>query len=130
MYKRQVYNILQMIGNSFFYALNITFFQALHNNCMLCQSIIDTPFQRIIDGLERVTFIPQTFQYLQCVAAAGGLTERVVKLSIDVYKRQVIEELKRQGLTEGREDFLEAHTWKIMDRIQDPTLRRCHVMEG
>ncbi len=42
----------------------------------------------------------------------------------------VIEELKRQGLTEGSEDFLEAHTWKIMDRIQDPTLRRCHVMEG
>ena len=42
----------------------------------------------------------------------------------------VIEELKRQGLTEGNEDVLEAHTWKIMDRIQDPQLRRCHVMEG
>lgn len=43
---------------------------------------------------------------------------------------RVIEELRRQGLTEGNEDFLEAHTWKIMSRIKDQELKRCHVMEG
>lgn len=43
---------------------------------------------------------------------------------------KVIEELKRQGMTEGSEDFLEAHTWKIMSRIKDRELRSCHVMEG
>lgn len=43
---------------------------------------------------------------------------------------KVIGELRRQGLTGGNEDFLEAHTWQIMSRIEDPELRRCHVMEG
>lgn len=42
----------------------------------------------------------------------------------------VITELKKQNLTDGREDFLEAHTMRIMDRITDSELRRCHVTEG
>lgn len=42
----------------------------------------------------------------------------------------VIRELKRQGLTSRSEDFLEAHTYEIMDRIQDKELRACHVLEG
>lgn len=42
----------------------------------------------------------------------------------------VIEELKRQGLTDINDDFLEAHAWKIMEKVGDPELKRCHVMEG
>ena len=42
----------------------------------------------------------------------------------------VIAELRRQGLTEQTSDFLEDHTEAIMSRIQDPALRRCHVLEG
>lgn len=42
----------------------------------------------------------------------------------------VIAELKMQGLTDSDADFLEAHTYHIMDRIQDEQLRRCHVTEG
>lgn len=44
--------------------------------------------------------------------------------------RLVVEELRRQGLTDERDDFLETHTWEIMKRIQDPGLRSCHVLEG
>lgn len=44
--------------------------------------------------------------------------------------RDVLAELKRQGLTEGDEDFLEAHTYKIMSRIGDRELKSCHVLEG
>ena len=58
-----------------------------------------------------------------------NLQDRKVVL-IEKLCSRVIEELKRQNLTNGPEDFLEAHTWNIMGRIQDPTLRRCHVMEG
>lgn len=39
-------------------------------------------------------------------------------------------ELRRQGLTDSRDDFLEAHTWEIMKRIRDPQLRSRHVLEG
>ena len=40
------------------------------------------------------------------------------------------EELRRQGLTDSRDDFLEAHTWEIMKRIRDPEIRGRHVLEG
>ncbi|MBQ5782615.1 MAG: DUF4037 domain-containing protein [Oscillospiraceae bacterium] len=42
----------------------------------------------------------------------------------------VITELKKQKLTDGREDFLEAHTMRIMGRICDSEIRRCHITEG
>jgi len=42
----------------------------------------------------------------------------------------VIIELKKQGLTEGCDDFLESHTYNIMNRIQNEQLSRCHVTEG
>jgi hypothetical protein len=44
--------------------------------------------------------------------------------------RLTIEELRTQGLTDGTEDFLEHHTWRIMERIQDARLRGLHVLEG
>ncbi len=43
---------------------------------------------------------------------------------------KAVRELHAQGLTTLNEDFLEPHAWAIHDRIQDPALRRCHVMEG
>ena len=33
-------------------------------------------------------------------------------------------ELRKQGLTDSRDAFLEAHTWEIMKRIQDPELKK------
>ena len=42
----------------------------------------------------------------------------------------VVNELRRQGLTDIKDNFLEAHTYKLMECIGDETLRRCHVMEG
>ena len=42
----------------------------------------------------------------------------------------VVGELRKQGLTDSRDAFLEAHTWEIMKRIQDSELKKCHVMEG
>ena len=39
-------------------------------------------------------------------------------------------ELRREGLSEERDTFLEAHTWEIMSRIKDPVIRQCHVLEG
>ena len=42
----------------------------------------------------------------------------------------VVGELRKQGLTDSRDAFLEAHTWEIAKRIQDPELKKCHVMEG
>ena len=43
---------------------------------------------------------------------------------------EVTDELKNQNLTSGSEDFLEAHTWRIMGHIKDDELKACHVTEG
>jgi hypothetical protein len=40
----------------------------------------------------------------------------------------VICELKNQGLTDGNEDFLQAHCPKIMQRIHDPALASLHFL--
>lgn len=42
----------------------------------------------------------------------------------------VIDELKKQNLTDIDADFLEAHTYRIMSRIKDEQLSRCHITEG
>ena len=39
-------------------------------------------------------------------------------------------QLRKAGLSDCREDFLELYTWDIMSRIRDERLSRCHVMEG
>jgi hypothetical protein len=40
------------------------------------------------------------------------------------------EELVKQRLTEGTDDFLETHAHKIMKRIVDPVIRKRMIMEG
>ena len=42
----------------------------------------------------------------------------------------VISELKKQGLTNIDDDFLEAHAWQVMEHVDDPVLQARHVMEG
>lgn len=42
----------------------------------------------------------------------------------------IIEELKRQNLTEGEDDFLENHTYQILTHIQDEELRNLSVLIG
>jgi hypothetical protein len=44
--------------------------------------------------------------------------------------RLTLSELRREGLTDGSDVFLERHTWNIMAKIQDQELARCHVLEG
>ena len=42
----------------------------------------------------------------------------------------VVNELKKQALTEADNSFLEAHTYHIMNCIKDAELRRYHITEG
>ena len=51
-------------------------------------------------------------------------------LRIEEICRLTLSELRREGLAEGTDNFLERHTWEIMEKIQDPELSRCHVLEG
>jgi len=48
---------------------------------------------------------------------------------IEKIASQIICELRRQRLTEGRETFLEPHAYRIMEKIENPEIRALHVME-
>ena len=55
--------------------------------------------------------------------------DRKVQL-IEEICRMTGSQLRKAGLSDCREDFLELYTWDIMSRIRDERLSRCHVMEG
>lgn len=50
--------------------------------------------------------------------------------AVEIICGKVVEELKKQGLTDRTDDFLENHTEEIMSRIKDPQIRSLHVMQG
>ncbi len=60
---------------------------------------------------------------------AVNLRDRKVEL-IEQICRMTGSQLRRMGLSDCREDFLELYTWDIMGRIRDERLSRCHVLEG
>ena len=41
---------------------------------------------------------------------------------------RILAELKRQELTEGREEYLDIHARRVMDKIREPAVRSLHVM--
>ncbi len=49
---------------------------------------------------------------------------------IEKISASVIEEMKRQDLTDGNWDYLEPHGLSAMERVKDPELGNLHVLEG
>jgi hypothetical protein len=41
---------------------------------------------------------------------------------------RILTEAKRQDLTVGREEYLDVHARRVMDKIREPSLRALHVM--
>lgn len=89
-------------------------------------------------GMQQARSLPgQGIQQAQCFSVRGtekreqydGLQDRKLEF-IEEICAMVVRELQRQGLTGRQEDFLEIHAWEVMERIQDPELRKRHVMEG
>ena len=79
-------NILQMTVDCLFGGVDIAIFQSLDDLCMLGQSIVDASLQRVVDGFEGITFIPESLQNLNGVVAAGELTDPGVKLAVQLHK--------------------------------------------
>jgi hypothetical protein len=41
---------------------------------------------------------------------------------------RILTELKRQDLTVGREEYLDVHARRVMEKIREPSVRSLHVM--
>lgn len=85
-----------------------------------------TPFYKWMHrGMERLVILPQLHRELLLLVTGDEREKR-----IETVCQAVLEELRRQGLTEGTDDFLENHTAAIMERIADSALRELPVMQG
>ncbi len=78
-------------------------------------------------GMKDLPILPELYGMVEelCLLPDGQTRQELVE-GICLH---TIGELKRQGLTSARGDFLLEHCPEIMERIRDPDLRRTHIME-
>lgn len=77
-------------------------------------------------GLKNMPILPQIYDIMKEIEAETDKNK--IFALIEKISGLVIEELKRQGLTDSNSDFLESHCASIISRIQNESLRRIHVM--
>ena len=81
---------------------------------------------RAMERLERLSELKEALEFLLVGENDSTLRQGVVE---DICT-QVIKELRRQGLTDSSSDYLEAHAFKVQERIESHALRSMHIMEG
>ena len=79
--------------------------------------------------IEELVQLPSQIQYYQKEIKGINRDDSKVVL-IEKICQKVIQELKRQKLTQIDDDFLENHTYSIMQHIQNHIIKNKHVMEG
>ncbi|MGM9613754.1 MAG: DUF4037 domain-containing protein [Butyricicoccus sp.] len=77
-------------------------------------------------GLRGLRGLPRAAEQLEALSQASGAdaVERIEGICLTV-----VGELRRQGLTGRTDAFLQAHCMEMMEHIEDPVLRRAHIME-
>ena len=75
-----------------------------------------------------VTLPSQREQWEKPIKPVNTQDQKVVL--IEKICQKMITELHVQGLTDHYDDFLDNHTFNIMNRINDPIIRSKHIMEG
>ncbi len=85
-----------------------------------------TPFYKWMHrGMERLAVLPEIRGKLTELLPAPDKEERIEEIC-----QLIIEELRRQELTDEADSFLENHTGSIMARIKDDTMRSLPAMQG
>ncbi len=77
-------------------------------------------------ALRELPHLPETAGLLETLLARSEGRAEV----IEAVCAMVIGEIRAQGLTGGSWDYLEPHAYEVMKRIQTPSIRSLHVMEG
>lgn len=77
-------------------------------------------------GLQGLPRLPRAGEQLEALWQAHGdeAGERIEGICLTV-----VGELRRQGLTSRPDAFLQEHCMEMMEHIEDPALRRAHIME-
>ena len=78
---------------------------------------------RGLQSMEKLSRVGELIEKL-CAEDGAAAVERMESICL-----LIAAELKRQGLSDCRESFLEVHGIALMAQIEDPVLRRTHIME-
>lgn len=79
--------------------------------------------------IEELVQLPSQIQFYKKERQGINRDDHKVVI-IEKICQKVIYELQKQGLTQLDDDFLENHTYSIMQHIQDDVIKNKHVMEG
>lgn len=77
-------------------------------------------------GLKELPVLPRLGEQLEWLSQLHG---RAAAELVEAACLDVVEELRNQGLTDRNDSFLADHCPGMMEHIQDPLLRRAHIME-
>ena len=80
-------------------------------------------------GMQFFTVLTELKEMTKSLVLLGPYEAEEKQAVIEKICAMVLDELKAQDLTEGSEDFLEAHIGRIMSRIRDPQIRSLHVLQ-
>lgn len=83
-------------------------------------------------GMKELPILTELSEGLTALLLASDTEENIqVKTAIiEQICLQVIEELKRQNLSNSESDYLETHAFDVMKKIEDEELKTLHVMAG
>ena len=83
---------------------------------------------RAMNSLEKLSNMKEALGFL--LTAENNKSGQKIKAQvIEDICATVIKELKAQCLSDGNWDYLEAHGFEIMERIENPQIRNLHIME-
>ncbi len=83
-------------------------------------------------GLRNLPILSETETALEGLLEYGN-SESESKIKVEIIEdlsRMLINELKKQNLTDATCNNLETHAYSVMDKIQNAEIRNMHVMEG
>ena len=84
---------------------------------------------RGMESLEKMAYMKEALEFLLTAENDAEGTKLKALVIEDICKEFIIN-LKRQNLTEGSEDYLEPHAFRILSRIQNRELRAMHIADA
>jgi len=82
-------------------------------------------YKWVFRGMEKLPLLSELKKPLEELFESGNAADEIERIA-----QCCIGELSRQGLTNGRWDYLEPHAVEIQRRISDPEIRTLHLMEA
>lgn len=89
-------------------------------------------YKWMFKGMSKLPILGALSEGLTALLCAPDSDDNIqVKIAmIEQISAQIIEELKKQKLSESESDYLESHAFSVMETIEDEEIKSLHVMAG